>query len=264
MFQATYITTFVAEILGRAAGKRPLVFGLNGPQGCGKTTATSAAVELLRDKHQLRGIAISIDDFYLTRAEQVQLAAAHAENPYLQQRGYPGTHDIRLGSETLTRLKGINVTGQPVAIPRYDKSLFGGEGDRLPESEWLMVTPPLDYVILEGWCLGFTPVPESAIQTAPLLEVNRLLARYAEWYTLLDAFIQIKAQNIRDTVRWRVEAEQKMRAQGKTGMSDERITAYIEQFLPAYELYLPTLELNSALPKPRRVIEISENRLVRV
>jgi len=217
---------------------------------------------MLHEKYRLRGITISIDDFYLTRAEQVQLAAQHAANPYLQQRGYPGTHDIRLGCETLANLRAINSTQQAVAIPRYDKSAHGGEGDRMPRTDWPVVQPPLDYVILEGWCVGFTPLREDEIQDKHLIEVNRQLSHYAEWHTFFDAFMQLSAQNIHDTVRWRIEAEQKMRAQGKAGMSDERIRAYIERFLPAYELYLPGLGSNPPVLSPRLMIEIAGDRSV--
>lgn len=254
------IAKFIEDILTSSRVQRPLVIGLNGPQGCGKTTATTAAVKLLHAEKGLRGITISIDDFYLPRAEQVTLASAHAQNPYLQQRGYPGTHDIRLGSEVLGKLKAINATQQPVALPRYDKSLQDGEGDRVPAANWPSATAPLDFVILEGWCVGFFPVEESGITDPHLSEINRMLATYSKWHAFFDAFIQLKAQDIRDTVRWRIEAEQNMRAQGKTGMSDERIRAYIERFLPAYELYLPGLETNLPAVWPRLVIEISSDR----
>lgn len=254
------IAGFIARILGTAAAKRPLIFGLNGPQGCGKSTATAAAVEILRKRNGLRGIAISIDDFYLTRGEQVQLAAQHQTNSYLQQRGYPGTHDIRLGSDTLSALKAINSAQQPVAIPRYDKSAHEGEGDRMPLNEWQSVMAPLDFVILEGWCVGFTPLPETDIQDAHLSGVNKMLAKYAAWHTFLDAFIQLKAQQIGDVVRWRIEAEQKMRAQGKAGMDDEKIRAYVERFLPAYEMYLPVLEKKPPVSSPRLVIDIGRDR----
>ena len=42
-------------------------------------------------------------------------------------------------------------------VPRYDKSLFGGAGDRAPASQWPRVSGPLDLVILEGWMLGYEP-----------------------------------------------------------------------------------------------------------
>ncbi len=254
------ICRFIESLVSHSPTAKPLVIGLNGPQGCGKTTATSAAVEMLRSKHNLRGIALSIDDFYLTRAEQMLLAQSYSQNPYLQQRGYPGTHDIRLGCETLSKLKAINHAGLPVALPRYDKSVHDGEGDRLHQSDWPVVMPPLDFVILEGWCLGFTPVPESRIDDEHLAEINRLLDAYGEWRAFLDAFIQLKASDIRYTIDWRIEAEQKMRAQGKAGMSDARIRAYIEKFMPAYELYLPGLADSMSPGVPRFVIEIQRDR----
>lgn len=255
-----YLATFVAEILGRAPGRRPLIFGLNGPQGSGKTTATAAAVALLRNQYNLHGIAVSIDDFYLTRAEQMLLEQRHPQNPYLQQRGYPGTHDISLGCEILAKLKAINDVREPVALPRYDKSAHDGEGDRLPKEDWLIVTPPIDFVILEGWCLGFTPVPENHIHDKSLGEINHLLRAYAEWHDYFDAFIQLKASDIRYTIDWRIEAEQKMRAQGKAGMGDERIRAYIEKFMPAYELYLPGLETRPTIATPKLVIQLNPDR----
>lgn len=256
------IAQFITDVLASSTAGRPLVIGLNGPQGSGKTTATTAAVKELSAEKNLRGVTLSIDDFYLTRAEQVALARAHGGNPYLQQRGYPGTHDIRLGTETLANLKAINKTEQPVALPRYDKSLEDGEGDRLPGASWPTIIAPLDFVILEGWCVGFTPVDEGRIADPHLREINRMLSRYAEWYAFFDAFIQFKAQDIRDTVGWRIEAEQNMRAQGKKGMSDERIRAYIERFLPAYDLYLPGLESNPPVVSPRLVLSIAGDRQV--
>lgn len=242
--------------------QRPVIFGLNGPQGSGKTTATGEAVRILASDAGICGITVSIDDFYLTHAEQLHLAAAHTDNPFLQQRGYPGTHDIRLGTEVLHSLKSINKDKVPVAIPRYDKSSHEGEGDRLNKSDWPVVAPPLDFAILEGWCVGFTAVSESAVRDAHLAEVNTMLKNYRVWYDFLDAFIQLKAEDINDTVRWRIEAEQKMRAQGKPAMSDERIRAYIERFLPAYELYLPGLGENPPVAKPRLVIGIRTDRSV--
>lgn len=257
---ASLIADFVVKVLAQCPEKRPLFIGLNGPQGSGKTTATRSAVELLAERHHLRGIAISIDDFYLTREAQVKLAEQFAPNPYLKQRGYPGTHDIRLGSKKFAELSEINAAPLPVLIPRYDKSLHDGEGDRCPEAEGTSVSPPLDFVILEGWCVGFTPVEKERISDANLLQVNALLAAYSDWYRFLDALIQLRAENIHDTVRWRIEAEQNMRAQGKAGMSDERISAYIGRFLPAYDLYLPQLEKKPPKISPRLVIDIGSDR----
>jgi D-glycerate 3-kinase len=261
---ADHITAFIHNLLATHKNPVPLFIGLQGPQGCGKTTACNVAAARLQKEHNLRGTAISIDDFYLTHTEQVMLARRHRQNPYLQQRGYPGTHDIGLGAQTLANLTAINSSQQPVKIPRYDKSAHGGEGDRLPQGDWPIVMPPLDFVILEGWCLGFTPVTESLMHDKHLPEVNRLLRPYGEWYAFFDAFIQLKVSDIRFAIDWRIEAEKKMRAQGKAGMSDERIRAYIEGFMPAYELYLPGLKSFIATLTQHLVIDILRDRSARI
>jgi D-glycerate 3-kinase len=64
----------------------PVVIGLSAPQGCGKTTLA----ESLREALELSGrscVSLSLDDFYLTGADQDALAAAHADNEILQCRG---------------------------------------------------------------------------------------------------------------------------------------------------------------------------------
>lgn len=258
---ADHITAFIRNLLATRTSPTPLVIGLQGPQGCGKTTACNAAVARLRADHSLRGVTISIDDFYLTRARQIALAQQHAGNIYLSQRGYPGTHDIPLGEKILAHLRAINQTRQPVAIPRYDKSLHGGEGDRRAESAWPLVEAPLDFVLLEGWCVGFTPLPEAAIADAQLAEVNRLLVPYDAWYEFFGAFIELRASDIAITVDWRIEAEQKMRTQGKGAMPPQKIRAYVEKFLPAYRLYLPALR-KAFLHLPRLRVDMAPDRSV--
>ncbi|GAB4423371.1 MAG: kinase [Turneriella sp.] len=260
MTAADHIAAFILKTLSTHDKPHPLFIGLQGPQGCGKTTASNAAVARLQTEHNLRGVTLSIDDFYLTRGEQIMLAQQHAGNIYLSQRGYPGTHDIPLGQKTLKLLHRINQTKQPVAIPRYDKSLCDGEGDRLPENAWPRVEAPLAFVLLEGWCVGFTPVPQAEIADVHMAEVNRLLGSYSAWYEFFEAFIQLRTENITNTIGWRIEAEEKMRSQKKSAMTPERIRAYIERFLPAYKLYLPGLKRSIGIFGPALVIEIAADR----
>ena len=103
--------------------RRPLMVGLQAPQGGGKTTLVNYLLELL-PQFGLRGAAVSIDDFYLPRAGQLALAAAYPGNPYLEHRGYPGTHDIDLGVRTLDALRGLGTdgAGRSALVPAYDKS----------------------------------------------------------------------------------------------------------------------------------------------
>src|SRR5258705_13752318 len=85
---------------GSAAGARPWVVAVNGPQGCGKSTLCAAACAHLAQRG-VHAETVSIDDFYLPHAEQQALAARHRDNRYLAVRGYPGTHDVELGARVL-------------------------------------------------------------------------------------------------------------------------------------------------------------------
>lgn len=216
----------------RAAGRRPHVVGLQGPQGAGKTTLAKQVLSLLPG-HGLRGVSVSIDDFYLTREGQLRLAGAHPGNPYLEHRGYPGTHDVELGVATLTALRAIGASGS-VRVPVYDKSQHGGRGDRAPESAWRDVRGPLDLVIVEGWMLGFEPVSADRLTDERLAFPNRALADYDRWHRLLDAFVVLRAADPLFVLKWRVEAEENMKAEGKPGLSREAIEDYVRRFLPAY------------------------------
>lgn len=218
-----------------AATSRPLVIGLQAPQGAGKTTLVTHLLRRL-EARGLRAAGVSIDDFYLTRAEQLALAAAHPGNPYLEHRGYPGTHDIDLGVRTLAALKRSRA-GAGVVVPVYDKSAHGGRGDRAPESEWRMVEGALDVVVVEGWMLGFTPVSEVTLPDPQMVEPNRALAHYAAWYAHIDQWIVLRAAESEFVLEWRVEAEEKMKASGKPGLSREAIEDYVRRFLPAYRTY---------------------------
>ena len=162
-----------------------------------------------------RVATLSIDDLYLPRAQLRALASAHPDNPFLRGRGLPGTHDIPLGLSLLRSLKDINRTrADDIRIPRFDKSLFDGEGDRLPESEWTPVQGPLDVVLLEGWCVGFYPqsqqyieerineVPAvldgtldtSAYSLEHVLDMNQRLAEYIKWWDLFDICVQVRSR----------------------------------------------------------------------
>ncbi|GBF81601.1 hypothetical protein [Aphanothece sacrum] len=122
--------------------KRPLIQGILGGQGTGKTTLSTIVCLILEDLDYLT-ISISIDDLYKTYQERQQLKAI---DPRLIWRGPPGTHDINLGIEVLDKLKNID-SNQPILIPRFDKSLENGEGDRIQPG----LINRADIVLFEGW-----------------------------------------------------------------------------------------------------------------
>ncbi|PHH86626.1 hypothetical protein CDD83_9953 [Cordyceps sp. RAO-2017] len=236
-----------------AAPHRPLFLGLNGLQGVGKTMLVAALAAALQGRG-IATLACSIDDFYLTRADQAALARDQAGNALLQHRGEPGTHDVALAGSVFAAL----MRGRPTKIPRYDKGAFHGRGDRLPEAAWTPVNQPgqapLQVVILEGWCVGFRPLGRRGVEamwSAPsrtlcrhrlehLLLLDDKLAGYDGLTDLLDAFIHLDADDVQHVYGWRLEQEERLRAQSwdpAAGMTPDEVVAFVDAYFPGYELY---------------------------
>lgn len=133
----------------------PLVLALTAPQGAGKTTLST---HLLSALSPLRTAVLSIDDLYLPHSVRTSLSTQNPDNPFLTQRGAPGTHDAALGVEILSQFRDGKKT---VRLPVYDKSAHSGKGDR---SGWIDVDGEVDMVLLEGWCVGFTPLGEEGVR----------------------------------------------------------------------------------------------------
>lgn len=142
----------------------PIIIGLTGLQGSGKSTWASLVVATLRQRHRLNAISVSLDDFYWPheRLTALRQQGAAAQNALLRTRGQPGTHDEGLASAFFAAVR-RNRTGDVVAVPAFDKSCFGGLGDRVPEALWRCVELPVDVVVFEGWCVGFSPLAEAEL-----------------------------------------------------------------------------------------------------
>ena len=244
-----------------SAAERPIVIGMSGAQGSGKTTLMADVCGQIVGRGG-RLVTLSIDDFYLTHDEQLALARRHPGNRFLQHRGYPGTHDVALGVGVLTALRTLKA-GSSLRLPGYNRSAFEGTGDRLPESDWREVAGPLDLVVLEGWMLGFTPVEDAHLADPALQAVNELLRSYAAWHALLDGFIWLEPEDHMFVREWRVEAEERAIAAGRAGMSPERIAAFVEAFIPAYALYTSGLRACPPTKPPHLHMIIGRDRLPR-
>ena len=221
---------------------RPILVAINGCQGSGKTTLGDYLCAALAAEHDLTAVALSLDDFYLTRTERDALAST--VHPLLSTRGVPGTHDIALLADTLTRLL---VPGSPeeVAIPRFDKSL----DDRRPLSDWDSVPSPVQVVLLEGWCLGAVPESADAL-SMPLneLEINEdpegrwreysngVLERdFLPLYQVIDQWVMLAAPSFDCVYEWRREQEQKLAVSLSSSeavglMNDEQLRRFIQHY----------------------------------
>lgn len=247
----------------------PLIIGLNGIQGVGKSTLVVPLATALQQEG-IPTLVCSIDDFYLTHEDQVALARANPENALWQVRGEPGTHDIPLLKSVFSSL----LRHEQTLLPQYDKALFSGQGDRLPPSSWRPInhgsssssnSPPLQVIILEGWCVGFRPIPPSAItakHASPsrtlhqhrlehLLSINEKLKEYDQVTDMFGAFLHIDSENIEYVYDWRQEQEDHLRlARGDpdAGMTREQVIKFVDAYYPAYELYSEGLR-NGLLPE---------------
>jgi D-glycerate 3-kinase len=218
----------------------PLIVGVQGAQGTGKSTLAALLAMLLQQHHGLVVAQLSLDDFYLGHDQRQQLA--EEVHPLLATRGVPGTHDTALAKATLDALCQAG-SGQQVPLPRFDKAT----DDRRPESQWPALEGPVDVIILEGWCLGAGPQAESAL-ASPInsLErerdatgdwrgyVNRQLAgAYHTLFARLELLVVLQAPSFDCVYRWRGLQEQKLAAQGHGNRVMD--SAQLQDFIAHYE-----------------------------
>ncbi|KAF9693577.1 hypothetical protein EKO04_008245 [Ascochyta lentis] len=259
----------------REQSSKPVVLGITGLQGSGKSTWASKIVDILTSEHQLNTITVSLDDFYKTHDGLVSQRDQDPQNGLYRVRGQPGTHDEQLAAQFFNELGSFSGEGE-LRIPSFDKSQFSGEGDRAPVSAWHSVSRKPDVVVFEGWCVGFQPLPASALeekhslalaghlpintpaqhQLPHLLEVNDNLKRYCDAFMgpqHFDFFVHIDTSDLHNVYVWRLEQEHKMIAAKGSGMSDEQVKAFIDGYMPSYEIYLDTLRQGLFNDKGRMV-----------
>ncbi|OBZ69935.1 putative ATP-dependent kinase TDA10 [Grifola frondosa] len=259
-----HILSQLAAHRARFAGDHavpPLIVGVQGPQGSGKTYLTSLVRDALSSPPDALSVAVlSLDDLYLPHDRLVALSIAHPENALLRGRGQPGTHDVELGTEVLRKLKYINEDRGEVELPNFDKSLFSGEGDR--SAKGMLVRAPVDVVLFEGWCVGFYPISLEEIDrrwTRPVsglvenffesrgyriedvIDVNERLKAYLSWWKTFDTFIQLKPADAHPYTyiyKWRLEQEHYMKARnGGKGMTDTQVEAFVDRYIPGYVFF---------------------------
>jgi len=193
-----YPPDFVAMLLDDAlsvAAPGPMVYGIAGLQGTGKSTLAAQMAALARTRG-LSVVVLSIDDFYLGRRERLRLG--RTVHPLLATRGPPGTHDVALACATIDALRGkrgqsevlpgsirrnaemvaseIHSDPFSVPLPRFDKIA----DRRLPPSRWPRATRRPDLIVLEGWFLKVPAEPASAL-IEPLNALERLDDREGIW-----------------------------------------------------------------------------------
>lgn len=208
-----------------------LLVGISAIQGTGKTTQGEILEALLKHFNK-SSVSLSIDDFYLPHQE---LSKLRDSDPRYIRRGV--THDIDLAVKTLGDLKSMK-EGQTVKVPIYDKGAFEGDGDR---SGWKDISSKPDFIFFDGWMVGAKRVKDESIfgRGYPALDtpehiqfakvINEKLDQYIPLWNLLDFINVLYVPNYEMSLKWRDQAEERLRKDGK-GMSSDQIKEFVYYF----------------------------------
>jgi D-glycerate 3-kinase len=230
-------------------------------------------------------MTISLDDLYKKHEDLIAQRDKDPKNKLYRTRGQPGTHEELLAATFFEELR--NYRGESeLRIPSFDKSKFDGEGDRAPVPAWPTISRKPDVVVFEGWCVGFQPLSASTVeekhqlavagelpintpakhQLKHLLEINNNLKRYCDTFmgpNAFDFFIHLDTSDLRNVYTWRLEQEHKMIEAKGSGMSDEQVRAFIDGYMPSYELYLDKLR-EGLFQERGRMVRVELNKLRRI
>lgn len=223
---------------------KPLIIGLNGAQGSGKSTLTKIIKLILETAFNKNVVSLSIDDLYKTRQQRHILS--QQVHPLLFTRGVPGTHDIELARSILKQLKQGNDT--ELLIPVFDKAI----DDRMEKPKWKKITKTCDIVIFEGWCVGSTSQQDIDLLT-PVNELERtedekgiwrtyvnkkLSSEYKNLFSLIDILVMLKIPNFEKVFEWRGLQEKKLIDSISNAPENKHLTMdekQIKRFVMHYE-----------------------------
>lgn len=216
--------------LGCGTDQRRPVLALNGPVGAGKTSL-GRALERLAALGGLRLVVASIDDLYLPAEQRRQVLAG---NPFGVSRVPPGSHDLPLLLAALAAWR----AGGPLRLPRFDKTLAGGEGER---SGWR--EQAADALVIEGWLMGCRALGPQALEAclqsgAGLEELtaderrwlpiwDRHLAGYGDLWDACDGLWLLRPQHWCLPRRWRFQAEARQRRSGGGWLTADKLKGLV-------------------------------------
>ena len=200
----------------RANKKKPLMIGLAGGQGSGKTTISSILTLILQKYFKLKVFKVSIDDFYKTRKKRKSLSKN--KHPLLMTRGVPGTHDVDLIIKFFKKVKSKNFKN--LTVPKFNKAI----DDRCKKSLWYKIKSKPDVIIFEGWCVGAKAQTSKQLKI-PINSLERIYDQGIKWrshvndqlktkyktlFKELDGLLYLKAKNFNLLRKWRLKQERKL------------------------------------------------------
>lgn len=211
-------------------GDRAPLLALNGPVGAGKSSL-ARLLERLAARSGIRLAVASIDDLYLPWPQRRQRLAG---NPFGVWRVPPGSHDIPLLLTALADWRGAGT----LRLPRFDKTLADGQGDRDGWREGRA-----DALLLEGWLMGCRALgpgpqaealgrmpldpPATAFEAAWLPRWDRALEAYAPLWSACDGLWLLRPAHWALPRRWRFQAEACQRRSGGGWLAADSLQALV-------------------------------------
>ena len=224
------VASDMAELIdGTPLNQRPRVVGISGSQGSGKSTLARIVVEHLQ-QCGLGAVAVSLDDFYLTQAQRIELA--QTVHPLLRTRGVPGTHDTRWLARVLNAIESADpAEGATLELPIFDKGLDDRSGQQQLRCQIL---------VLEGWCVG-VQAQSDVLQPINALETredahglwrswvnDQIRQNYEALWNSVDYWVQLRPPGFEQVVQWRSEQEQHIEPHKR--MNAEALQRFIDHY----------------------------------
>ena len=222
--------------------KKPLIIGLAGGQGSGKTTISSILTLILQKYFKLNVFKVSIDDFYKTRKDRKLLSKK--KHPLLMTRGVPGTHDVELMLNFFKKVKSKNF--KSLTVPKFNKAI----DDRCKKSLWYKLKSKPDVIIFEGWCVGAKAQTNKQLKK-PINSLekvydkgikwrshvnNQLKTKYKTLFKQLDGLLYLKAKNFNLLREWRIKQERKLWVRTKNKINSKIMSSGdIINFMQTYQ-----------------------------
>ena len=171
------------------------------------------------------------------------------------------------------------VENQVVKITRTgDKAYFIGgqtleiELKSLPKA-WRLISQKPDFIFYDGWMLGARSVTDESvfISGLPALEspndqefakfINRKLTEYDPLWDLIDFTTVLYVPDYKISLKWRDQAEEALRAQGK-GMTPDQIREFVYYFWRSVH---PAIQIKNLAQNPKTdlVVVINDDHSIK-